>query len=938
MIRSSIVYAISFFACSLSYGQNPTWCGTKDLANPSSFDLNWEKLSQENLSQAKNTIEIPFVLNVVAKSDSTLSLDTGLFYSQMKLVNELLDTSGIQFVQCQKSRFIYSDKFSNIEGIESRELAELFGEVGVLNLFFVDRIDIAAGVEFEHEENDYVLFRNAAASKGIISHELGHFMSLEHTFLGFNELVDGSNCNTAGDFVCDTPADPNQFNLCSYVGTGTDANGDFYQPDSINIMSYSGCYERFTPGQIERARTFLITQRDYLACENICIKRDFEIHNALNTEINNGWIKVDAFSKKDGFQFSWNGPNGYTANTDSISSLYSGWYHVTISNDSCEVFDSVYVDVAYGCRSEYSTAVMAFEVVYEKNPKKIYWTISDSLDNIVFKLGETHPYYPDSAGIYLDTVCLLGGQSYQLEVSSFEVGVLEGSKYTLYCSTGRNVLANNLGQVVRTNNWPQPEVLESFEMECYPYIDYEVSSNNATAINKKDGSAQVVASVDTGSFSIEWVGPNNFHSNGSNIENLQFGWYYITLTATNLAVRKDSVYIDHPGCEVGESMVRISMHMPSNVHRNYWKVKDIQSNIIKEVSDYTYKEYGVTYYDSLCLLVDSSYFFEAYNNGKNSWGFSSEITIKCEDEVVLANLKGVTDTENDSTDLEAVIPFVVSCEAIKGIDNRVVDAFAKASICYPDSINISALIRNEGHNMWSFPQKVILTDEFSQNNWELNVDDSLYANEQDTFIFQMTLPRPVNDTISFSIVVVDTNDFYNRNDSSSFILKLDSAYSEAMTVVTTKVIDSINDCSGEILILIDGGVPPYRITLNNEPMDLDSLKNLCAGDYDLVVADSLGCFVYQLVNIAGAVNVVENNVRKFSIVPNPNNGEFKIENISINDELTVLRIYSLQGKVLMHHNIAPFSSHKNLTGLSKGIYIVEITQNNLAVRKKMLIN
>ena len=65
------------------------------------------------------------------------------------------------------------------------------------------------------------------------AHELGHFLGLYHTHkgLGYDESgcaeeINGSNCNSCGDLVCDTPADS---------GNGI-ANG--YNPDMTNIMSY----------------------------------------------------------------------------------------------------------------------------------------------------------------------------------------------------------------------------------------------------------------------------------------------------------------------------------------------------------------------------------------------------------------------------------------------------------------------------------------------------------------------------------------------------------------------------------------------------------------------------------------------------------------------------------------------------------------------------
>lgn len=98
-------------------------------------------------------------------------------------------------------------------------------------------------------------------SPGALTHELGHFFGLLHTFEGSGEeLVDGSNCETAGDKICDTPADPydvefkieEYVNDCIFFNVQKDANGDFYQPQVGNIMSYYPCPCGFTQGQYLR--------------------------------------------------------------------------------------------------------------------------------------------------------------------------------------------------------------------------------------------------------------------------------------------------------------------------------------------------------------------------------------------------------------------------------------------------------------------------------------------------------------------------------------------------------------------------------------------------------------------------------------------------------------------------------------------------------------
>ena len=67
-----------------------------------------------------------------------------------------------------------------------------------------------------------------------MAHEMGHCLGLYHTFETWNgtsiELVNGSNCSSAGDKVCDTQADDNggwNDTPCMYNGGGTDPQWRF---------------------------------------------------------------------------------------------------------------------------------------------------------------------------------------------------------------------------------------------------------------------------------------------------------------------------------------------------------------------------------------------------------------------------------------------------------------------------------------------------------------------------------------------------------------------------------------------------------------------------------------------------------------------------------------------------------------------------------------
>ncbi|MBN8678522.1 MAG: hypothetical protein J0M29_09875 [Chitinophagales bacterium] len=113
-----------------------------------------------------------------------------------------------------------------------------------------------------------------------LSHELGHYFGLPHTFLdpptqyvhdfAHPVFINGVKytCKQTGDGFCDTPADLET--LCSanadciVTCTVPDPLGVAYSPDVTNIMSYyTECANRFSLEQQERMRTMYNLHPDY---------------------------------------------------------------------------------------------------------------------------------------------------------------------------------------------------------------------------------------------------------------------------------------------------------------------------------------------------------------------------------------------------------------------------------------------------------------------------------------------------------------------------------------------------------------------------------------------------------------------------------------------------------------------------------------------------
>jgi gliding motility-associated-like protein len=117
----------------------------------------------------------------------------------------------------------------------------------------------------------------------VLAHEMGHYLSLYHTFEGRN--CANNDCTTDGDRVCDTPPDNNLNDAPSCAAPGnsctSDTSSNFSDgvfpvdvPDLIaDFMDYgnNACHNEFTEGQAERMRAAIATQRTGLL-QNECDK------------------------------------------------------------------------------------------------------------------------------------------------------------------------------------------------------------------------------------------------------------------------------------------------------------------------------------------------------------------------------------------------------------------------------------------------------------------------------------------------------------------------------------------------------------------------------------------------------------------------------------------------------------------------------------------
>lgn len=240
------------------------------------------------------TLYLPVRQIIVRRSDGSGGISDANLQTAMDDMNATYAAANIQFYECSRA-YVNSDTYYDFHQSEETALANAYEVSNVINIFHCNTVTTSSGLSacgyayYPSSSRDRVVMKNSCTTNGsTLIHELGHYLSLNHTHNAGNELVDGSNCTTAGDRICDTPADPTLSSSvvnssCVYTGTATDANGDSYNPDPNNFMSYSrkSCRDQFSAGQIARLRYSAINDRNYLTCS--CFSYDYVGYFNLGT-------------------------------------------------------------------------------------------------------------------------------------------------------------------------------------------------------------------------------------------------------------------------------------------------------------------------------------------------------------------------------------------------------------------------------------------------------------------------------------------------------------------------------------------------------------------------------------------------------------------------------------------------------------------------------
>jgi hypothetical protein len=227
---------------------------------------------QENLPCLNKTFSV--VLHIVRDTFGDTNVNPADFSDRLAELNTSFEPICAKFQVCE-TRFIDNFQYDDLETLDEwNELLVKEHLPNRINVFLVSTstLDLPQECGYatmngiaELETGGIVMVKGGCLNSGskAIQHLFGHYFGLLHSFEGNGtELVSGANCDTEGDLICDTPADPynpiasgiewlDNMNPCRFIYDGVDANDEFYRPDVGNYMSYyeDNCRCGFTHDQ-----------------------------------------------------------------------------------------------------------------------------------------------------------------------------------------------------------------------------------------------------------------------------------------------------------------------------------------------------------------------------------------------------------------------------------------------------------------------------------------------------------------------------------------------------------------------------------------------------------------------------------------------------------------------------------------------------------------
>ena len=386
-----------------------------------------------------------------------------------------------------------------------------------------------------------------------LTHEVGHYLGLYHTFNSTSSCSGETNCTTQGDRVCDTPPTIQAGSCSSPACSGTQ--------QVENYMDYTSqtCQDMFTDGQKLRMRTTLETQRTSIMTSMGCMpvyQNDIGVTAVINptgtncaggitpqvTLANFGGISLTSAIIQyniDGVgtsSYNWSGTlapgSSATVTLPSINPPSgSHTFYAWSSSPNGSSDENASNNQSTGAFAVTAGAAAELDVILDYYGTETSWVISNANNAILMSGG---PYVNGQQGLHnITPVCLAEG-CYTLTMNDLYgdgQGFTNGS-FVLTAADG-SVLAQGAG------NWGDQSINDFCVVATTPQGDAPVASftvqDNSICRNVPiDFTSTSTQSPTAYSWAFEGGSPaSSTQQNPQNVTYTTAGSFDVTLTVTN---------------------------------------------------------------------------------------------------------------------------------------------------------------------------------------------------------------------------------------------------------------------------------------------------------------------------------------------------------------------------------------------------------------------